>query len=57
MERSKCVHYWVIEVAQGSYSSGTCSKCQETREFINSIYGGEGPWRHVTNGKKQQMVT
>jgi len=32
-----CVHHWVIEVASGSLSSGTCLKCQENRMFKNSI--------------------
>ena len=53
MVLSKCVHHWVIEAASGSYSSGVCAKCGETKEFSNSVNGGEGPWRHVTDGKKR----
>ncbi|MBN1161910.1 MAG: hypothetical protein JXA17_08185 [Dehalococcoidales bacterium] len=32
-----CEHYWVIEVANGPRSLGTCKYCGETREFFNAF--------------------
>jgi len=32
-------HYWVIEPSNGSKSSGVCSFCGESRQFLNST-----PW-------------
>lgn len=47
-----CIHAWVIEPADGPVSEGTCSKCQETREFRNSIGGGD--WAADAAAKKAQ---
>ena len=33
----ECVHHWVIEAANGSKSSGTCSKCNKSKTFSNSL--------------------
>ncbi len=30
-------HHWVIDIAEGPSSKGTCKKCGETRPFSNSI--------------------
>jgi hypothetical protein len=32
-----CGHYWIIEVANGPTSLGTCKYCGETREFLNAF--------------------
>jgi hypothetical protein len=31
-----CVHVWDIALANGHTSPGTCRKCSETRDFLNS---------------------
>ena len=36
-EKATCHHYWVIEVANGPRSVGTCKYCDETREFLNAF--------------------
>ena len=36
-EKEQCHHYWVIEVADGPMSRGTCKYCGETREFLNAF--------------------
>jgi len=33
----ECIHHWVIEIANGSRSVGTCLKCKTNRMFNNSI--------------------
>jgi hypothetical protein len=33
----QCHHYWIIEVANGPTSIGTCKYCNETREFLNAF--------------------
>ena len=35
--KSTCGHYWIIEVANGPRSLGTCKYCGETREFLNAF--------------------
>ena len=37
-EAPVCRHHWVIEPANGRYSSGECRLCHEVRSFENSIY-------------------
>ena len=32
-----CIHFWVIEEAQGRYSMGTCNKCGATKRFRNFL--------------------
>lgn len=36
-DNQSCHHYWVIEVANGPSSSGTCKYCGETKEFLNAF--------------------
>ena len=36
-EQATCHHYWVIEVANGPRSVGTCKYCGETKEFLNAF--------------------
>jgi hypothetical protein len=35
--KTECHHFWVIEVANGPSSFGTCKYCGETREFLNAF--------------------
>jgi len=32
-----CIHYWLIESAQGHISHGVCRICGEEQEFLNSL--------------------
>ena len=32
-----CVHYWLIDPAEGRISRGVCKFCGVKREFLNSI--------------------
>jgi hypothetical protein len=36
-EPAQCNHFWVIEVANGPSSIGTCRNCGETKEFFNAF--------------------
>jgi hypothetical protein len=33
----QCHHFWVIEVANGPSSVGTCKYCGEKKEFLNAF--------------------
>ena len=33
-----CQHYWIIEPANASTSTGKCKYCGITREFMNNFY-------------------
>ena len=35
--RDECNHYWIIEVANGPSSQGSCKYCGETKEFLNAF--------------------
>ena len=35
-ENSTCVHYWLVDSAEGHISRGVCKFCGEEREFLNS---------------------
>ena len=35
--KEKCIHYWEIEIAKGTYSKGICKNCKEEKMFVNSI--------------------
>lgn len=37
MNNQTCHHYWVIEVANGPSSFGTCKFCGEKKEFLNAF--------------------
>ena len=45
--RSECRHYWIIESANGPYSSGMCKLCGAEKEFQNflpySVWEGNLP--------------
>ena len=32
-----CIHYWLIECAQGHISHGVCKICGDEQEFVNSL--------------------
>ena len=32
-----CIHYWLIECAQGHISHGICKICGKEQEFLNSL--------------------
>ena len=36
-EKQVCHHFWVIEVANGPASRGTCKYCGEKKEFYNAF--------------------
>ena len=36
-KEEKCHHFWVIDVANGPSSMGTCKYCGEKREFLNAF--------------------
>ena len=33
----KCIHHWVIESAESTYSRGKCKKCNKESVFENSL--------------------
>ncbi len=37
VEDIKCRHHYIIEVATGPISLGTCTECKVTKEFKNHI--------------------
>jgi hypothetical protein len=34
---TQCCHHWIIEPANGPISRGECQRCNESREFKNSV--------------------
>ena len=36
-EADQCLHFWVIEIANGPKSHGECKYCGKIRDFYNSI--------------------
>jgi hypothetical protein len=36
--QDKCIHHWIIDVANGSFSKGVCKLCHKTSNFKNSIW-------------------
>jgi hypothetical protein len=36
-ETPTCHHFWVIDVANGPHSFGTCKYCGEKKEFLNAF--------------------
>ena len=40
MKVDACVHHWLIAIANGPVSIGTCKLCKTVREFKNSTYVG-----------------
>ena len=49
-----CIHNWAIEPATGPWSLGRCSKCQETKQFANSLYElFSDNWKEIDKRRKQ----
>ena len=38
MKSKPCVHFWLVEEADGETSKGRCKYCKATREFIANIF-------------------
>ena len=34
---ASCVHFWLIDPANGPFSDGTCRNCEEHRTFKNNL--------------------
>ena len=34
----KCIHHWIIDIAEGPVSKGECKLCRKTSNFTNSIW-------------------
>ena len=43
-----CHHFWMIEVANGPTSSGTCKNCGAVKEFYNA-FPDFNPNKHGSN--------
>jgi len=52
IDSNTCVHYWVIESANGPVSLGVCQRCQERRHFHNFIVPPENRW-----GQRKEQIT
>ena len=39
----ECIHYWVIEIADGPTSKGVCKFCGKEGEFKNWLPFGQNP--------------
>jgi hypothetical protein len=37
-KNKKCVHHWVIDIANGPVSKGICKYCKIKQEFVNSLF-------------------
>ena len=56
MTPTTCIHHWAIEPANGPWSSGQCLKCQETRQFANSLYElFSDNWKEVDKRRKKAL--
>ena len=42
-ENRLCRHYWIIEIARGPVSKGTCRLCEEIRAFSNHVEDAPDP--------------
>ena len=52
---STCCHHWVIEPANGPISRGVCQRCNESREFKNSVVDIEREFHYTSpSGKADQ---
>jgi hypothetical protein len=57
MPDDTCVHHWMIEPANGEYSTGECKKCGQLRSFTNraiSKYGHDGDNNDVYGGVSER---
>jgi hypothetical protein len=49
---STCCHHWVIEPANGPISRGVCQRCNESREFKNSVVDIEREFHYTSPSAK-----
>ena len=49
---STCCHHWVIEPANGPISQGVCQRCNESREFKNSVVDIEREFHYTSPSAK-----
>ncbi len=50
-----CCHHWVIEPANGPISRGICRRCNEPREFRNSIVDVERDYYDAAPSDKPEL--
>ena len=36
--QDKCIHHWIIAIAEGPFSKGKCKLCHKTSDFKNSVW-------------------
>ena len=51
-----CCHHWVIEPAHGPISRGVCQRCNEAREFKNSIVDVERDFHDAVPNVKSELL-
>ena len=47
---STCCHHWIIEPDNGPISRGVCQRCNESREFKNSVVDIERDFHYTSPG-------
>jgi hypothetical protein len=55
VDRATCHHYWLIEIAKGPKSRGSCKYCGSKREFMNYLTDDYG-WDGVTKYKSEPRL-
>ena len=59
-EAPQCMHYWVIQPADGPVSPGVCQNCGETREFKNYVEGaawGDSRLSNRSGGEEAKAIS
>ncbi len=59
-EAPQCMHYWVIQPADGPVSPGVCQTCGETREFKNYVEGaawGDSRLSNRSTGEEAKAIS
>ena len=51
MTTTTCSHHWLIEEPNGEFSKGRCKKCNETRQFQNSLTRNSGWYKTIKESK------
>lgn len=52
--KHECCHHWIIEVAIGPLSKGTCKQCGEEKLFRNQLQWDEIAPVKVVKGRRQE---
>ncbi|KKM68333.1 hypothetical protein LCGC14_1461880 [marine sediment metagenome] len=52
----ECVHYWIIETAEGPVASGVCKHCKATQDFKNSNKDTE-VWKDARHPEGKQRYS